>query len=48
MLAEVVTELKLELPHAFAPDQYEQILADVAASVAPQLGWSPSGGGLDD
>jgi alkanesulfonate monooxygenase SsuD/methylene tetrahydromethanopterin reductase-like flavin-dependent oxidoreductase (luciferase family) len=45
VLAEV-TELQLELPYAFAHDEYEQILSDVAASVAPQLGWSPSEGGI--
>jgi hypothetical protein len=45
VLAEV-TELQLELPYAFAPQEYEQILSDVAASIAPQLGWSPSGVGL--
>ena len=37
-----VTELQLELPYAFAHDEYEQILSDVAASTAPRLGWSPS------
>jgi hypothetical protein len=41
VLAEV-TELQLELPYAFAQDEYEQILSDVAASIAPQLGWAPS------
>jgi alkanesulfonate monooxygenase SsuD/methylene tetrahydromethanopterin reductase-like flavin-dependent oxidoreductase (luciferase family) len=35
-----VTELQLELPFAFADEEYEQILSDVVASVAPQLGWS--------
>ena len=45
VLAEV-TELQLELPYAFAHEEYEQILSDVAASIAPQLGWSPSGAGL--
>jgi alkanesulfonate monooxygenase SsuD/methylene tetrahydromethanopterin reductase-like flavin-dependent oxidoreductase (luciferase family) len=39
VLAEV-TELQLELPYAFAQDEYEQILSDVATSIAPQLGWS--------
>jgi hypothetical protein len=39
VLAEV-TELQLELPYAFAQEEYEQILSDVAASIAPQLGWS--------
>jgi hypothetical protein len=41
-----VTELQLELPYAFAPQEYEQILSDVAASIAPQLGWTPSDVGL--
>ena len=41
-----VTELQLELPYAFAPQEYEQILSDVAASIAPHLGWSPSDVGL--
>jgi alkanesulfonate monooxygenase SsuD/methylene tetrahydromethanopterin reductase-like flavin-dependent oxidoreductase (luciferase family) len=39
VLAEV-TELQLELPYAFAQGEYEQILSDVAASIAPQLGWT--------
>jgi len=39
VLAEV-TELQLELPYAFAHEEYEQILSDAATSVAPQLGWS--------
>jgi alkanesulfonate monooxygenase SsuD/methylene tetrahydromethanopterin reductase-like flavin-dependent oxidoreductase (luciferase family) len=44
VLAEV-DELQLELPYAFAHAEYEQIVSDVAASVAPRLGWSPSAGG---
>jgi hypothetical protein len=40
-----VTELQLELPYAFAHEEYEQILSDVAASIAPQLGWAPSAAG---
>jgi hypothetical protein len=35
-----VSELQLELPYAFAQDEYEQILSDVATSIAPRLGWS--------
>jgi alkanesulfonate monooxygenase SsuD/methylene tetrahydromethanopterin reductase-like flavin-dependent oxidoreductase (luciferase family) len=42
VLAEV-SELQLELPYAFAHEEYEQILSDAAALIAPQLGWSPSG-----
>jgi hypothetical protein len=41
VLAEV-TELQLELPYAFAHEEYQQILSDVARSIAPRLGWSPS------
>jgi hypothetical protein len=26
--------------YAFAQEEYEQILSDVAGSIAPQLGWS--------
>lgn len=44
VLAEV-SELQLELPYAFAHDDYLQILSDVAASIAPQLGWSAAGVG---
>jgi hypothetical protein len=39
VLAEV-TELQLELPYAFAHEEYEQILIGAATSAAPQLGWS--------
>lgn len=42
VLAEV-SELQLELPYAFRQVEYEQILTDVATSVAPALGWSPTG-----
>jgi hypothetical protein len=45
VLAEV-SELQPELPYAFAQEEYEQILSDVAASIAPQLCWSPSDVGL--
>jgi alkanesulfonate monooxygenase SsuD/methylene tetrahydromethanopterin reductase-like flavin-dependent oxidoreductase (luciferase family) len=38
-LAEV-SELQLELPYDFAPEEYEQIVADAATLLAPQLGWS--------
>jgi alkanesulfonate monooxygenase SsuD/methylene tetrahydromethanopterin reductase-like flavin-dependent oxidoreductase (luciferase family) len=41
VLAEV-TELQLELPYAFAHEEYEQIVSDVVASIAPRLGWSPA------
>ncbi|MBW8486765.1 LLM class flavin-dependent oxidoreductase [Actinomadura parmotrematis] len=35
------TELRLELPYEFDRRDYEQILQDVRASVAPHLGWRP-------
>jgi alkanesulfonate monooxygenase SsuD/methylene tetrahydromethanopterin reductase-like flavin-dependent oxidoreductase (luciferase family) len=41
VLAEV-SELQLELPYAFAQDQYRQILSDVVALIAPELRWSPA------
>jgi alkanesulfonate monooxygenase SsuD/methylene tetrahydromethanopterin reductase-like flavin-dependent oxidoreductase (luciferase family) len=34
-----VSELRVELPYEFSHDDYEQILHDVATSVAPALGW---------
>jgi hypothetical protein len=36
VLAEV-TELQLELPYAFADEEYEQVLSDAVTSIAPQL-----------
>ncbi|WFR66021.1 hypothetical protein P9139_13205 [Curtobacterium flaccumfaciens] len=40
-LAEV-DEFRIELPYEFAGDEYEQIVADVVARVAPELGWQPA------
>lgn len=37
-----VSELRLELPYGLEPGDYEQILHDVAAEVAPALGWRPA------
>jgi alkanesulfonate monooxygenase SsuD/methylene tetrahydromethanopterin reductase-like flavin-dependent oxidoreductase (luciferase family) len=37
-----VSELQLELPYAFAREEYEQVLSDTVTLLAPQLGWSPS------
>jgi alkanesulfonate monooxygenase SsuD/methylene tetrahydromethanopterin reductase-like flavin-dependent oxidoreductase (luciferase family) len=37
-----ISELQLELPYAFAHDEYRQILSDVIASIAPELRWSPT------
>lgn len=36
-----VDEFRIELPYEFAGDEYEQILSDVVAKVAPELGWAP-------
>lgn len=36
-----VTELRLELPYGLRPGDYEQILHDMATTVAPALGWTP-------
>ncbi len=35
------TELRVALPYGFAEDEYRQILAAIAGSVLPELGWSP-------
>ena len=35
----LVQELRLELPYDFAPQDYAQILHDVARSIASELGW---------
>ncbi|EJN02380.1 LLM class flavin-dependent oxidoreductase [Phyllobacterium sp. YR531] len=34
-----VGELRLELPYEFKPHEYEQILSDFVAHIAPELGW---------
>ncbi|WP_041940584.1 MULTISPECIES: LLM class flavin-dependent oxidoreductase [Frankia] len=36
-----VTELRVELPYEFDRRDYEQVLHDVAHTVAPALGWRP-------
>ncbi len=38
-----VSELRLELPYEFDRTDYEQILHDVRYSIAPELGWQPTG-----
>ena len=35
-----VSELRLELPYEFEPEQYRQILQDFVTHIAPALGWS--------
>ncbi|MNW12726.1 hypothetical protein D3C71_2104890 [compost metagenome] len=37
-----VRELRLELPYEFEHEEYRQILDDVVARIAPELGWSPA------
>jgi len=37
-----VSEFRVELPYEFDLDDYEQILHDVAHTVAPALGWQPA------
>lgn len=36
-----VSELRLELPYNFQPDEYVQILTDFIGLIAPELGWKP-------
>jgi alkanesulfonate monooxygenase SsuD/methylene tetrahydromethanopterin reductase-like flavin-dependent oxidoreductase (luciferase family) len=43
-LAEV-SELQLELPYAFAREEYEQVISDAATLLGPLLGWSPAAPG---
>jgi alkanesulfonate monooxygenase SsuD/methylene tetrahydromethanopterin reductase-like flavin-dependent oxidoreductase (luciferase family) len=39
-----VSDFRIELPYEFSRADYEQILHDVAAAVAPELGWNPAAG----
>jgi alkanesulfonate monooxygenase SsuD/methylene tetrahydromethanopterin reductase-like flavin-dependent oxidoreductase (luciferase family) len=36
-----VTEVVFALPFSFEPEDYEQILTDMAATLGPTLGWRP-------
>ncbi|GAA4556410.1 LLM class flavin-dependent oxidoreductase [Pseudonocardia xishanensis] len=38
-----VTEVVFALPFAFQPEDYEQILGDIATRLGPLLGWRPTG-----
>lgn len=40
---QAVTEVAWALPFTFEPDDYTQILTDMAGSLGPALGWSPRG-----
>ena len=41
---QAVEEVAIALPFSFEPDDYVQILTDLAGSLAPALGWQPAGG----
>ena len=36
-----VTEVAFALPFTFAPEDYVQILTDMATKLGPALGWKP-------
>jgi hypothetical protein len=38
-----VTEVAFALPFTFAPEDYAQILTDMATKLGPALGWAPKG-----
>jgi alkanesulfonate monooxygenase SsuD/methylene tetrahydromethanopterin reductase-like flavin-dependent oxidoreductase (luciferase family) len=38
-----VTEVAFALPFSFEPDDYVQILTDIATRLGPALGWRPAG-----
>ena len=40
-----VTEVAFALPFTFEPDDYVQILTDIAQQLGPALGWAPGAGG---
>jgi hypothetical protein len=37
-----VTEVAFALPFSFEPDDYVQILTDIAQRLGPALGWAPA------
>ena len=39
---QAVDEVVFALPFSFEPDDYTQILTDIATQLGPRLGWSPS------
>ena len=41
---QAVDEVAFALPFAFEPDDYAQILTDLAERLGPELGWSPAAG----
>ncbi|MBA8792980.1 alkanesulfonate monooxygenase SsuD/methylene tetrahydromethanopterin reductase-like flavin-dependent oxidoreductase (luciferase family) [Friedmanniella endophytica] len=42
---QAVDEVAFALPFTFAPDDYVQILTDIATRLGPALGWSPAASG---
>jgi hypothetical protein len=38
-----VTEVAFALPFTFEPEDYVQILTDMARRLGPELGWQPDG-----
>jgi hypothetical protein len=38
-----VSEVVFALPFDFAPEDYEQLLTDIATRLGPALGWRPGG-----
>ena len=39
----LVDEVAFALPFTFGPDDYDQILTDIATRLGPALGWRPAG-----
>ncbi|MFJ6170388.1 LLM class flavin-dependent oxidoreductase [Curtobacterium sp. NPDC092190] len=39
---QVATEVAFALPFSFAPDDYAQIIEDMAGRLGPELGWTPA------
>lgn len=39
---QVATEVAFALPFSFAPDDYTQIVTDIAERLGPELGWTPA------
>ncbi|MBT1679726.1 LLM class flavin-dependent oxidoreductase [Curtobacterium aurantiacum] len=40
---QAVTEVAFALPFSFEPDDYAQIITDIAERLGPELGWTPQG-----
>jgi hypothetical protein len=41
---QAVTEVAFALPFAFEPEDYVQIITDMAERLGPELGWAPERG----